>query len=156
MILTQSYTFTRPANTTQYSSGDLVANSTTAGSVVPIKFNIGHGGGYITSINLSKSDGADVTGADFLIRFFTSSPTVANGDNGAISHDVAGIIGTLNFATMVSATDDAWAALKVGDSPYLTGLYVPPVVFALIETDGTYTPASEETFTVAITYNTLL
>jgi hypothetical protein len=30
--------FTRPSDTTAYASGDLVANSTTAGSVVPMSF----------------------------------------------------------------------------------------------------------------------
>ena len=32
--------FTRPADTTAYASGDLVANSTTAGSVIPMTFVI--------------------------------------------------------------------------------------------------------------------
>ena len=36
----QSQSFTRPGDTTPYASGDLVANSTTAGSVVPLTFTI--------------------------------------------------------------------------------------------------------------------
>jgi hypothetical protein len=36
-----SASFTRPNNTTAYASGQLVANSTTAGSVAPMAFVLG-------------------------------------------------------------------------------------------------------------------
>lgn len=38
MIFTPFYTFTRPADTTQYAAGDLIANSATAASVVPLSW----------------------------------------------------------------------------------------------------------------------
>ena len=38
VIEVKSGTFTRPTDTTAYTSGDLVGNSTTAGSVVPLSF----------------------------------------------------------------------------------------------------------------------
>ena len=40
-------TLTRPADTTAYASGDLVANSTTAGSVTPLTFNAGASQGSV-------------------------------------------------------------------------------------------------------------
>jgi len=47
MPMTSSASFTRPANTTAYADGDLVANSATAASVVPLTFTssrvVGHG-----------------------------------------------------------------------------------------------------------------
>ena len=78
--------FTRPANTTQYADGDLVANSATAGSVTPLKFSMNGLGraGVIRRARISKTTNT-ATAATFLIHLFDAEPTVANGDNGAFS-----------------------------------------------------------------------
>ena len=46
--------FTRPANTTQYTAADLVANNATAGSVVPLTFNTGRGGIRIKGVHITN------------------------------------------------------------------------------------------------------
>lgn len=142
-------TFTRPADTTQYTDGDLVANSTTAGSVVPLKFAIPNRRSCVVrGATVQKSDGTDVTGADFVVHLFRSSPTVANGDNGALSTDVANKIGTIDVGTMVSYTDDAYSVAYGGNFYVDSGS--SQFIYGLLEADGSYTPASEETFTVGL------
>jgi hypothetical protein len=146
--------FVRPANTTAYADNDLVANSTTAGSVVPLDFNLGGGGGHIVRVVLRKS-GTTTTNADFTIRLFEASPTVANGDNGPISHDYARHIMTLAIGQMVAGTDDAYVIKNLGETGgvfYAGGLHVAERrIFALVEANAAYTPASAEEFTLELT-----
>ena len=144
--------FTRPNDTTSYTNGDLVANSTTAGSVVPLKFQVGSEGGQLVSIRMVKTDETDVASATFSLRLFAGLPTVANGDNGAISHDVASIIGIYPLTTMVAATDDAYSVLNIGDTNFSGGLYLPGVstIYGLIEAKAAYSPAALEVFTVSL------
>lgn len=140
--------FTRPANTTQYTAADLVANNATAGSVVPLTFNTGRGGIRIKGVHITKSDETDLTSADFSLHLFGTSPTVANGDNGALSYDYSEKFGDIDFSTMVAATDVAWAFNSGLDLNY----YTTGNIYGLIEADGTYTPASAEVFSVTIVF----
>lgn len=148
-----SATFTRPSDTTAYTSGDLVANSTTAGSVIPLNWNLGNAGGYLMHSRLEKTDASDVSNATFTLHLFGSSPTVANGDNGAISFDIADRLDSVAFAIMVAATDDAYQTIRIGDTDFLYPIPIPfQVVYGLIEVKAAYTPASAEVFTCYLTY----
>ena len=40
LIMSPGASFTRPNNGTAYTSGQLVANSTTAGSIIPLSFKV--------------------------------------------------------------------------------------------------------------------
>ena len=44
--------FTRPDNATAYASGDLMANSTTAASVLPLRFMVGQKRGGVSGVIL--------------------------------------------------------------------------------------------------------
>jgi hypothetical protein len=84
-----SANFTRPADTTAYASGDLVANSTTVGSVVPMTFSPCTKGagrsGQIRRVRISKT-GTSITNTTVRVHLFSVLPTVStNGDNGAIT-----------------------------------------------------------------------
>ena len=149
LIKSVSDSFTRPANTTQYTAGDLVANNATAGSVVPLTFATGRGGIRVKQVAITKTDETDVTAADFSLHLFASSPTVANGDNGAISYDFSSKFGDIDFATMVAATDVAWAFSSGLD---LNTYTAAGTLYGLIEADGTYTPASAEVFSVTLIF----
>ena len=149
LIKKVSDSFTRPANTTAYTAGDLVANSTTAGSVVPLTFNTGRGGIKILGVHITKTDETDVTAADFSLHLFGSSPTVANGDNGALSYNYSDKFADLDFATMVAATDVAWAILTAQNFNFYTA---SGNIYGLIEADGAYTPASAEVFDVTLIF----
>ena len=150
-LIRVSDSFTRPANTTPYSDLDLVANSATAGSVVPLSFNIGSSGGWLAGIRLSKS-GVTITNGTFSVHLFGASPTVANGDNGALSTDVSAKIAEVELAIMVAYTDDGAAVAQVGGTPLPEKIPMPyGVVYALLEADAAYTPASAEVFTLELT-----
>lgn len=140
--------FTRPANTTAYTAADLVANSATAGSVVPLTWNTGRGGIRVKGVHLTKSDETDVTAADFTVHLFGTSPTVANGDNGALSFDYSDKFGDVDLGTMVAATDVAWAFNGGLDLNF----YTTGNIYGLIEADGTYGPASAEVFSCTLVF----
>lgn len=78
--------FNRPANTTAYASGQLVANDTVAANVVPVQIGGGvcrAGGdvGATRGIRLEKS-GTSIANASFRVHLFRQAPTMTNGDGG--------------------------------------------------------------------------
>ena len=157
-VVQVSASFTRPSDTTAYADVDLVANSTTAGSVTPMQFSFGVGNGRGLKIlggKIQKSDGTDVANATFTLHLFGSSPTVANGDNGALSTDTAARIGSIAFPIMLGYTDDARTQVAVGDqtggiNPLHHYLRSTNSIYGLLEAKAAYTPASAEVFTVTL------
>lgn len=151
-----SITFTRPADTTAYASGDLVANSTTAGSVTPMSFSVGRvaaGSFTIRKARLRKTT-TTTSNAGFRLHLYTSSPTVTNGDNGAwLSNQSAAYVGAVDFA--------AANALAFSDGAGINGapligsdlnikLASGQTIFGLLEARGAYAPGSAEQFTVTL------
>jgi len=151
MISLVSATFTRPADTTAYASGDLVANSTTAGSVVPMTFalsDLGRGG-MIRRCRIRKS-GTSVTSASFRLHLYTTaSITCANGDNGAWSTNQAvNYVGAFDITVDRAFTDGA-----SGNGVPLVGNEINFGLnnyYGLLEARGAYTPANGEVFTVEL------
>jgi hypothetical protein len=147
-------TFTRPNDTTQYAAGDLVANSATAGSVTALSWAItgaSKGIAKIVQVTMSKSDGADVTGATFRVHFFNVTPLApANGDNGAFSPVVTACAATayLGHSGTITHLIGADSFGHANPAIPLMGL-VSDTVYGLVEVTGTYTPAADETFSVA-------
>lgn len=157
MPMTSTASFTRPADTTAYTSGDLVANSTTAGSVVPLEFRTSRviGQGTIARIRLYKSN-PTATNASFVVHLFTAAPVVANGDNGALSiSTAANHIGSI-ACDMTSGGLAGTVGLSEGypiDSGITFDLTAVPSerrLYGLIEAAAGYTPASGETFSVTL------
>lgn len=154
-IVKSTATFTRPNDTTQYSSGDLVANSATAGSVIPMTFSIPGGQGIkLWRVGLLKSS-TTVTDSQFRLHLYADSPTVANGDNGAWSSIVAGYLGYVDIDGQSQAfTDDAKAfGVYVNNSVFAPMFCVADVdnlVYGLLEARDTYTPAAQEVFTITL------
>lgn len=151
---TPSASFARPADTTAYAAGDLVANSVTAGSVVPLAIAVARangGTGRLIRARVAKS-GTSLTAASFRVHLYRTAPTVANGDNGAWLTTIAGYLGAFDV-TMDRAFSDG--AMGIG-AP-LTGAVISFVadagvtaLYALIEARAAYTPVSGETFTVTL------
>jgi hypothetical protein len=149
-----SASFNRPADTVPYNQGDLVANSTTAGSVTPVALvlaRVAAGGGVIRKLRLIKST-ATLTNALFRVHLYNAAPTVSNGDNAAFAGP-----GALNYIDAFDVTmDQAFTDGAVGFGFPRHGpdvsfkLASGQTVYALIEFRGaaTYTPGSAETFTV--------
>lgn len=141
--------FNRPANTTAYALGNLVANSTTAGSVVPMSFTASRAtgkGGMVRRARIRKT-GTGLTNASFRLHLYGASPTPSNGDGGVWLTDKAlDYIGAIDVTVDRAFTDGA-----AGNGVPITGAeinYVADTIYGLIEARGAYTPASGETFTV--------
>lgn len=156
MIYAPFYTFTRPADTTQYAAGDLIANSTTAGSVTPLSWGINAYGRYgrVIGVRFYKSN-KTVTAASFKVHLFQQTPgTPTNGDNGAIV--VASAADYLDSVS-IDLSSGGFAGGTTGSYKRAGSLSVPfwygtqnSKLYGLIEAVGTYTPASAETITVSL------
>lgn len=149
-----SASFARPADTTPYGIGDLVANSTTAGSVLPLDF--GSVDGVLEGLRIRKTS-AGVTGASFRLWLYavpmignnSTYISVANGDNGALSLSTLGrFVGRFTIAAMEThaALAEAWGVMTPDDAlRYLIG---GQRIIGYLEARGAYTPANAETFEV--------
>lgn len=155
LINNSTATFTRPSDTTAYTSGDLVANNTTAGSVTPMTLalaNPAQGQTNILRCRISKS-GTTPTNATFRVHFYDALPAVTNGDNGAwLSSKAANYLGFIDCATMLAFSDGctgyggatAGAEMRIRLSSSGASLY------ALLEARAAYTPVSAEVFTLTV------
>jgi hypothetical protein len=151
--------FTRPADTTAYASGDLVANSTTAGSVAPVSFSIARANDKPVTIfraKLRKST-TSTTNALFRIHLFAVSPTVTNGDNGALactgSNNYIGFFDIdMTQNTIFSDGAVANGQLDVGSAAISKPVSGAQTVLALVEARAAYTPGNAETFTITLEF----
>lgn len=157
-LFTSSATFTRPADTSGYSTGDLVANSTTAGSVTPMSFIVPTVFFDVVSARLVHTSVA-TTNAKFTLYLYGTSPSVDNGDNGAFVSTISSIIGSIYIdcsTTTFSSSGSGGGGLS---SLIMRGL--PTVVtkdadgnltvYGLLQANANYTPASAEVFTLTLT-----
>lgn len=151
-VVTARASITRPADTTAYASGDLVAHSTDAGLVEPFVFAVGRlpgGSGMVRRVRLVKTDVATAN-ASFRLHLYAAIPRVANGDNGAWSSDgAANYLGSLDVSTDRAFTDGA-----AGQGDPTNGAEInfvlaegQRVLYGLLEARGAYTPGSAEKFT---------
>lgn len=145
-----SNTITRPADTTAYVSGDLVANSTTAGSVTPFSFSnatrVAAGTSEIVGVRLYKS-GTSISNANFRIHFYRATVTPSNGDNGAWLTPYDNYVGSFDVTMDKVFTNGAEGAglPTVGMARRFT-LPSGTTLFALIEVRGAYVPGTSEQF----------
>jgi hypothetical protein len=147
--------FNRPADTAVYASGDLVANSTTAGSVVPITITgaarVTGANGWLTGLRLTKSS-ATLTNATFRVHIFRNIPaTITNGDNGVflVSGVAALHICYVDIVMDLAFTDGAKGSAAPSRNVCGFSTSGSANLYALIEARAAYTPTSAETFTVA-------
>src|SRR4249919_675399 len=143
-----SASFTRPADTTAYAANDLVANSTTAGSVVAMTLNAGSAAGIPTRIRRVRlyGDKADATNFNFRVHLFNVlAITCANGDNGAFSvNKAANYLGQVDITTGQLFTDGAMGSATCDILNPLGTTY------PLLEAKAAYTPDSAMIFTLAL------
>jgi hypothetical protein len=158
-IYNPSASFARPADTTAYAAGDLVANSTTAGSVLPLSFtmqsNIIIGPFSLWRCRLRKST-TSVSNANFRVHLYEASPTPANGDNGAYTTDkAANYLGFINVdMTTTPGAKFNDGAVGIGSASagadFNVRLVSGTTVYALIEALAAYTPGNAETFALTL------
>ena len=155
-VVLTSNTVTRPSDTTAYTSGDLVANSTTAGSVTPFTFTdaatrVGQTLD-MTAVRLRKS-GTSTTNANFRVHFYNDAPgTPSAGDNGAFNTSGTNYIGAFDVTLDRAFTNLAFGRGLPVNAATLKAKVTSSsrTLWALIEARAAYTPASGETFTIDI------
>lgn len=146
--------FTRPANTTAYTSGDLIANNTTAASVTPLSWEIGQRGPwFIRRARVKKSD-TSTTNASFRLHLYESSPTCTNGDNGAWLTTHSNYLGSVDITVDKAFSDSAGGegVPATGADILITNLTGSQVktIYGVLEARAAYTPGNAEVFTVVI------
>lgn len=127
---------TRPADTTAYAAGDLIANSTTAGSVVPMSFTgatrTGSGGsGQILGWLGRKSGSVPAT---IRYHFLKTAHAVTNGDNGAL------LFTTLDIDNYLGYMDVVFSAIAIFGSggSSVARSFDPPIPYVLASGDTIY------------------
>jgi len=157
-IANPSASFTRPNDTTAYAVGDLIANSTTAGSVTPMSFanvaRVTAGAASIIKARLSKTGTSTATAFAAKLHLFSASPTVTNGDNGAfLPNQAANYLGAFEFGlanAQVFSDGVAINGITQTGYPITVDLASGTTVYGLLEARGAYTPTAQEVFTVTL------
>ena len=153
LFLNPSASLVRPADTTAYTVGDLVANSTTAGSVLPLLLVSSRndaGSVLIERVKVHKTS-VSITAASFRVHMFSVAPVPTVGDNAAFATSgVSGYIGSMDVVMGQVFTDGASGFSDTTFKPIRARLGTGYTVYALIEARGAYTPSSAETFTVTL------
>ena len=152
-IANPSSSFAVPNSSATYAVGDLIANSATAGSVTPMEKTIvrtAAGAAVIVKGRFYKT-GTGIVGASFREHFFTSSPTVTNGDDGVfLPNQCLTRIGSIdyNLADMVVHSDGvSCMGIPTTGYPITVDLPSGSVVYSLIEARGAYVRTAAETIT---------
>lgn len=145
-------TFNRPNDTAAYASGDLIANSVTAGAVAPMPFAVcaPGGSGQILRARIRKSSAT--VGATFRVHLYRSVPAPQGGDNAAwLTSGAFAYLGALDVTMDRAFTDGA-----AGNGVPLTGSVINfdfsgspgTTLYGLLEARSAYTPGVSETFEV--------
>jgi hypothetical protein len=159
IVATPSATFTRPANTTAYSSGQLVGNSTTAGSVTPLSFTAARvtgGNFYVRRFTMSFSSHQAMTGTSFRLHLYTVTPAaITNGDGGTYAVTTANEFCEMDTSSTIPTpgTDVSilYGVPSPGDGNECNGVATGgSIIYGLMEARGAYTPGSSETVTAKL------
>lgn len=148
-------TITRPADVTAYATGDLLANSTTAGSVTPFIFASGSPRNMLASRFFMVSSNDTVTNKNYQLYLFGRSPTVSNGDNGAFAvtkangmDSICAVFGSSAAVNSGGGSINTFLPID-GAGTFLTSgsvVLLPGTFYGLIKVNAAYTPTSAETF----------
>lgn len=155
----QSSNFNIPS-ATQYAVGDLVANSATAASVVPLSWTVADtfnttqskAGFAIRRAKLKKTS-TSVTSTAFRLHLYGTDPSassgILNGDNGAFSVNDATYLGWIDFPSMIAMRNGAVMVSTPAAGAEIAHAGVT-TIYGLLEARGTYTPTNGETVTVEL------
>lgn len=150
-ITNPTSTLTRPADTNAYVAGDLLASSTTAGSIVVptitvTRFAAGAFRAAGFRLVTNKTSGMDLIG--LRVRLWSTAPTFTNGDNGvyAVATGAAGYLGKVDFI-LEQLGDGAVALSAPAEVAELLGKLASGTTIAWdLQTLNDFTPASGQTF----------
>ena len=165
-------TFTRPSDTNAYAVADAIANSTTAGSVIPMSFRVAKNNGGTGKIIGSQllTDSATAFGA-IRLHLFNRAPFAVAGyqaDNSALaltyaamltgaadqSADGYGVPNKLPLIDFTTFTAYTTSAMSIGvcDQTELDFMCAPDsqLIYGLLEARAIFTPASAQNFSAML------
>jgi len=156
-LATVSGSFTRPADTTAYTAGDVVSNSTSSTTLLSISgcARVNAGSGYIVGARLI-TDKKSITPRVRVHVYNASNPTVA-ADNAAMDiryADVSKRIGFFDLPAMSTGTDSTNSTSSQAQDKTLRFPFVcaasSTTLYFLLEALDAFTPASGEAFTLVV------
>lgn len=165
-LYSASSNFTRPANNSVYGSSDLIANSTTAGSVVPLSWTLPISGFLLTNAKLVIS--ASINDSPQMVLYlFQFLPSVTNGDGGTFKTTTeSGYLGQVYFDgglisanTLFGSNIVAFSTLDPNSIPIFTDTTPgnSNMIYGLLATtplngwgNGTTSPPSAGQFTITL------
>lgn len=157
-LVTVSGTFTRPADTTAYTIGDAVGDSTSALAVLTLS-NVARavgGSGYIVGARL-ETNLKSIT-PRFRVRIFNASNPTKSNDNAAFKSvyaDASKRLARLDLPAMITPADTTNSDMSSSEDnqlriPFACGGATRDL-YVLFETLDAFTPASGQSFTFTLT-----
>ena len=152
-------TLTRPNDTVPYALRDVIASSTTAGSVVPLRFdNLGNtfaGNGYITKGRIWVDGAAFAT--PLRLHLFTDvPPAIADNEPFALTFALSSThIGFIDFpVAIVGSTGSNAVLFELNDLRF--AIYSKDnnggnPIYGILTTQSTFTPTANQRFSVELT-----
>lgn len=147
--------FTRPANPTAYTAGDVVSDNATATTMQALAnaARVSGGSGYVTGIRIT-TDKKSITPRIRVHLFNTTGADVA-ADNAAwksIYADVSKYVGWWDMPAMITGTDSTNSTNSISEDLTLRLPYTCAAtsLYYVLETLDAFTPASGEKFTVTV------
>lgn len=156
-LTTPTSVLTRPSDTNPYVQNDLLASSTTAGSIVVPSITAVRADGGSSAVRKLRLYTNKITSgmatAQFRVELWSAAPTFTNGDNGAyaVATGAASWLAAFESNVMTQVGDGAYCALSpvVGSEVGFNLVSGTLVYWSLKEIDLTgFTPASGQTFTL--------
>lgn len=143
---------TRPSNTTAYSIGQVVAESTSAATVWTFSSCVRSNGstGTILGVLLTDSSKQSTT-PQFNLWLFNSSPTVQN-DAAAFapsSSDLANLVTVVNLSSWTAANANGILIASEMNRPFKCGSSSTTLYGVLVAANA-YTPTSAEVFNITL------
>ena len=147
-------TFTTPSGTSAYASGNLIANSATAGSVTPLSFTVCSAtgqSGMVRRVRVKTPD-TGFAGQSVRIHLYKTSPTPTNGDHAAWLTTESTYIGALDV-TLDKHFSDAEKGIGVpiaGSEINFDCTTGTQIIFGLVEARGAITPQGAKLMAVTL------
>lgn len=151
-------TFTRPANTTAYTAGDVVSDnaSTTTPITLADVVEADGGSGNIVAARLSTNV-VSLT-PRIRVHLFNAATATVSADNAARRETYANAslrLGYFDFAAMISGADTGNSDMSYAQNMALAvpikAASTSTTIYAVLETLDGFTPASGQSFTLTLT-----
>jgi hypothetical protein len=146
-------TLTLPGTGGAYASGDLAANSATAGSVTPLSCVVARYSGGPISVTKARvlTSTTGLTNASFRVHAYTSSPTVTNGNDGVFLSTASGHFCRLDVTVDLAFSDGAEGLGEPTSGSTCTRvLSATQTIYVLVEARAAYAWTAAQTLVVTL------